>query len=62
MSKNIDVLLSLLRKTPKAEKIATIEQARSFKKVHAKATEYSQSSRHTETQTQSLISELQEYQ
>lgn len=58
----MDQLLDLLRRPPKAAKVASIQAAEQFKKLHAKATKYVRSRKQTPTQTQSLISELQEYQ
>ncbi len=55
-------LTDLLRKPPKASAVSSIQSATHFKALHARATKYLKSNKHTGTKTLSLISELQAYQ
>lgn len=58
----LEELIDLLARPPRAERISSIQASVQFKKLHAKATKYVRSSKRTNTQTASLISELKEYQ
>lgn len=58
----IERLIELLRRAPKASKVASIQAAEAFKALHARATKYVRSNKQTATQTLSFISELENYQ